>query len=193
MSVGRGRANTLRIRDPRIAEHHIRIERNVSGYTLHVLTNDAPTTLNGSVLVAGDRRSLNDGDIIGLDDLEFLFACNDRRDVLSRLRVVGGVHAGKTFLIDSNEALIGRATDSDVQFPDRSVSRHHCRIRRNGDVWWIEDLDSTNGTLLQGAPVEAPKRLEHGDEVVAGYSSFVFQEANRPPINLNLEPAPPCN
>jgi len=193
MSVGRAKANTLRIRDRRIAEHHIRIERDVSGYTLEVMTDDAPTALNGAVMQAGERRSLNDGDIIGLDDLEFLFTCDDRREVLSRLRVVGGVHAGKTFLIESSEALIGRATDSDVQFPDRSVSRHHCLIRRNEEAWWIEDLGSTNGTLLRGAPVEAPKRLEHGDEVVAGFSRFVFQEGDRPPMNLNLEPAPPCN
>ena len=193
MSVGRAEANTLRIRDPRIAEHHIRIERDVSGYYLHVTTDDAPTTLNGTALRAGDRRTLEDGDIIGLDDLEFRFTCDDRRDDLSRLRVVGGVHAGKTFLIDSSEAAIGRATDNDVQFPDRSVSRHHCLIRRNGEAWWIEDLGSTNGTLLRGAPVEAPKRLEHGDEVVAGFSRFVFQEGDRPPMTLNLEPAPPCN
>ena len=193
MSVGRAKANTLRIRDRRIAEHHIRIEHDISGYYLEVMTDNAPTTLNGTVLRAGDRRTLEDGDIIGLDDLEFRFTCDDRRDALSRLRVVGGVHTGKTFLIDSSEALIGRATDNDVQFPDRSVSRHHCLIRRNGEAWWIEDLGSTNGTLLRGAPVEAPKKLEHGDEVVAGFSRFIFQEGDRPPMNFNLEPAPPCN
>ena len=193
MSVGRAKANTLRIRDRRIAEHHIRIEHDISGYYLEVMTDNAPTTLNGTVLRAGDRRTLEDGDIIGLDDLEFRFTCDDRRDALSRLRVVGGVHTGKTFLINSSEALIGRATDNDVQFPDRSVSRHHCLIRRNGEAWWIEDLGSTNGTLLRGAPVEAPKKLEHGDEVVAGFSRFIFQEGDRPPMNFNLEPEPPCN
>jgi pSer/pThr/pTyr-binding forkhead associated (FHA) protein len=193
MSVGRAQANVLRIRDQRIAEHHIRIERDDSGYYLEVMTDDAPTTLNGAALPAGARRVLEDGDIIGLEDLEFRFTCDDRRDALSRLQVVAGVHTGKTFLIDSSEALIGRATDNDVQFPDRSVSRHHCLIRRSDEAWWIEDLGSTNGTLLRGAPVEVPKKLEHGDEVVAGFSRFVFQEGNRPPMNFNLEPAPPCN
>jgi pSer/pThr/pTyr-binding forkhead associated (FHA) protein len=193
MSVGRAKANTLRIRDQRIAEHHVRIEREVSGYFLEVMTDDASTMLNGTVLRAGDRRILDDGDIIGLADLEFRFTSDDRREVLSRLQVVGGVHTGKTFRIDSCETLIGRATDNDVQFPDRSVSRHHCRIRRSGEAWWIEDLDSTNGTLLRGAPVDAPQKLQHGDEVVAGFSRFVFQVGDRPLVNINLEPALPCN
>jgi len=193
MSVGRAKANTLRIRDRRIAEHHIRIECEVSGYFLEVTTDDAPTILNGTMLRAGDRRILNDGDIIGLADLEFRFASDDRREVLCRLQVVGGVHTGKTFRIDSSETLIGRATDNDVQFPDRSVSRHHCRIRRSGEAWWIEDLDSTNGTLLRGAHVNAPQELEHGDEVVAGFSRFLFQVGDRPLLNINLEPALPCN
>jgi pSer/pThr/pTyr-binding forkhead associated (FHA) protein len=193
LSVGRAVANTLRIRDHRVAAHHVRIERDESCYVLEVIAHDATTTLNGAALARGERRTLTDGDIIGLADLEFRFSSDRGREVLGRLQVIAGVHTGKTFRIDRSEALIGRATDNDVQFPDRSVSRHHCRIRKNGETWWIEDLGSTNGTLLRGAPVQAPHRLEHGDEVVAGFSRFVFQDRDRPLVNLNLEPAPPCN
>jgi len=194
MTVGRAKSNTLRIRDERVADHHIRIEREVPDYYfVEAISDDSPTTVNGSVLRAGDRRTLNDGDVIGLADLKFRFTDVGHGEVLSRLQVVGGVHSGKTFRIDSSEALIGRATDNDVQFPDRSVSRHHCRICRNEEAWWIEDLGSTNGTLLRGESVDAREKLEHGDEVVAGFSTFVFQDGDRPLVNLNLEPAQPCN
>ncbi|NIQ57494.1 MAG: FHA domain-containing protein, partial [Gemmatimonadetes bacterium] len=89
-------------------------------------------------------------------------------------------HRGKTFRIERPCASVGRATDNDVQFPDRSVSRHHCRIRREEDRWTIEDLESTNGTLVNGTPVRRAARLFHGDEIVVGFSRFVFQDGGRP-------------
>ncbi len=193
MSVGRANANTLRIRDQRIAAHHVRIEREESRFILEVMADDAPTTLNGSPLKPGDRRALSDGDLIGLAELEFRFTMNHGDGVLGRLWVVAGIHRGKTFRLGQSLVRIGRATDNDVQFPDRSVSRHHCRLQRNGDAWWIEDLDSTNGTIVHGAPLMTAVRLEHGDEIVTGFSRFVFQEGDRPLMNLRLEPTPPCN
>ncbi len=193
MTVGRAGANTLTIRDQAVADCHIRIERGGGRYVMEVVAEQAATWLNGSRLRPGDRRTLRDGDVIGLADLEFRFSVDRSREVLGRLQVIAGVHNGKTFRIDRSEARIGRATDNDVQFPDRSVSRHHCRIRKSGDAWWIEDLGSTNGTLVRGAPVRAPRRLRHGDVVAAGFSWFVFQEADRPLVNLNLEPARSCD
>ncbi|NIR46219.1 MAG: FHA domain-containing protein [Gemmatimonadetes bacterium] len=193
MSVGRSGANTLTIRDERIAAHHVRIERENSRHVLVVTASEAVTTLNGRPLSTGERQPLQDGDRIGLADLEFLFIGDHRIGVLSRLWVVSGVHRGKTFRIAGPEARIGRATDNDVQFPDRSVSRHHCRIVRDEDVWWIEDLESTNGTILGGAPILARRQLHHGDQIVVGYSKFVFQEGEQPLENPKLEPSPPCN
>ncbi len=153
----------------------------------------ARTTLNGSMLEPGERRRLRDGDVISLAHLEFRFTCQAQKGVHSRLWVVAGVHRGKTFRIPGGDIRVGRASDNDVQFPDRSVSRHHCRIRREGPEWWIEDLGSTNGTFVGGRAVLKPTQLQHGDEVVAGLTRFVFQEGNRPLINLKLEPLPPCN
>ena len=193
LSVGRDDANTLRIRDERIAAHHVRIERADSCYVLEVVTEDELTTLNGADLGAGERRDLADGDLIGLADLEFRFIDDHREGVLSRLWVVAGVHRGKTFRIDQSEIIVGRAMENDVQFPDRSVSRHHCRIAKNGRSWWIEDMESTNGTIIDGAPILARRELHHGDMIVAGFSKFVFQMDDRPIEGLRLEPRPPCN
>ncbi len=193
MSVGRGSANALRIRDDRVAAYHIRIECAGSRHVLEVMAEDEPTTLNGARLQLGDRRTLSVGDVIGLSDLSFRFTDGNADAALSRLRVIRGVHAGKIFRIDSSEARVGRSTDNDVQFPDRSVSRHHCLIRADAGAWWIEDLGSTNGTLLRGAPVQAPMRLEHGDEVVTGLSRFVFLIGDRPAWSHQLQPGPSCN
>lgn len=193
MSVGRANANTLRIRDDRIAAHHVRIERCESRFVLEVTSADALTALNGEPLTMGERKSLAHGDLISLADLDFRFTSDPGEGLLSRIWVVGGVHRGKTFRIDSTDVHVGRAADNDVQFPDRSVSRYHCAIKRNGEGWWIEDLKSTNGTIVNGDPLGRARPLDHGDEVVAGFSRFVFQEATKPLTNLTLEPLPPCN
>lgn len=193
MSVGRANENTLRIRDDRIAAHHVRIERQDGSFVLQVTADDALTALNGTPLATGERRSLTNGDVISLADLEFRFMSDHRTGVRSRIWVVAGVHRGKIFRIAGSEAVIGRATDNDVQFPDRSVSRHHCKINRNGQAWWIEDLESTNGTLVSGSPMAKAVPINHGDLITTGFSKFVFQEGERPLMNLNLEPLPPCN
>lgn len=193
VSIGRASANSLRIQDERIAAHHVRIAWAEASYVLEVTTDEAPTALNGTGLEAGDHRSLVDGDLISLSDFEFRFVAREGADVLSRLWVVSGVHRGKTFRIETPTASVGRAPDNDVQFPDRSVSRHHCRIHRDSETWWIEDLGSTNGTLMRAGPVSAAIPLRHGDEIAAGFSRFVFQEASKPLMNVNLEPLPPSN
>lgn len=193
LSVGRAKENTLRIRDHRIAAYHIRIERAGSRHLMEVMAEDVPTTLNGTALRLGERRFLSGGDVIGLSGLHFRFTDGKRDHVLSRLRVVAGVHAGKLFRIAGHEARIGRSADSDIQFPDRSVSRSHCVIRERASTWWIEDLGSTNGTMLGRAFVRAPARLKHGDEVVTGLSRFVFLVENRPVWKVQLQPGPSCN
>ena len=193
MSVGRDDANTLRIRDVRIAAHHVRIEREESRYVLEAIAEDARTTLNGAELRSGERRDLRNGDLIGLAELNFRFIDDHRDGLLSRLGVVAGVHRGKTFRIDNSEVSIGRAIENDVQFPDRSVSRQHCRIVRKERSWWIEDMESTNGTLIDGEPIEVRQELRHGNMIVTGFSKFVFQMEDRPLEDLKLEPPSPCN
>ncbi len=193
LSVGRARENILRIRDHRVAEYHIRIERAGSRHVLEVMAEDVPTTLNGTSLRLGERRFLNPGDDIGLSGLHFRFTDRKRDDVLSRLWVVAGVHAGKIFRITGNEARLGRSFGSDIQFPDRSVSRSHCIIRERASTWWIEDLGSTNGTMLRGAFLGAPARLKHGDEVVTGLSRFVFLRERRLVWNVQLQSGLSCN
>lgn len=192
LSVGRSSANSLRIPDERIAAQHVRIAREESSYVLEVTAADHPTSLNGTRLATGERRALTDGDLISLSDLDFRFVSTPTIPV-SRLWVVAGVHRGKIFRLDRSPFVVGRAADNDVQFPDRSVSRHHCRITLDDGAWWAEDLESTNGTYVGGAPAIWRTRLKHGDVVAAGFSRFVFQEGNEPLENITLAPSPPCN
>jgi DNA-binding response OmpR family regulator len=60
---------------------------------------------------------------------------------------------------------IGRWADNDIVIDDRWVSRHHARIRREGEQYTVEDLDSKNGTIVNGRRIGAPIALLDGDEI----------------------------
>ncbi|MFZ5439217.1 MAG: FHA domain-containing protein [Myxococcota bacterium] len=73
--------------------------------------------------------------------------------------------------------VLGRADDVDVQLFDGSVSGHHARL--GFDAWkrlaWIEDLGSTNGTLVNGAPLKGLTQLSEGNVVSLGdETAFLF-------------------
>ena len=66
---------------------------------------------------------------------------------------------GKQFPLEA-VTHIGRDADNNVMIPDPRVSGRHARLVQRNGFWWIEDLDSTNGTLLNGAPLTGVARLD---------------------------------
>lgn len=71
--------------------------------------------------------------------------------------------------------LVGRAPSADLRLQDPSVSRIHARIELRDDGVYVEDLGSRNGTLVDGEPVTAPRRLEVDDELTVGSAALVFR------------------
>lgn len=76
--------------------------------------------------------------------------------------------------VDRRRLVLGRARDCDIQLTDPNVSRRHAELRQEGAAYWIIDLDSTNGTEVNGRRVKRAK-LEHGDTVTLGSSELVFR------------------
>jgi hypothetical protein len=68
---------------------------------------------------------------------------------------------------------IGRGSGCDLRLPDRAVSRQHARIRYAGGGWFLQDLDSTGGTFVNGQRVGAV-RLGPGDHIQIGPDTFTF-------------------
>src|SRR3712207_4777386 len=79
---------------------------------------------------------------------------------------------------------IGRSQECDIVVPDPNVSRRHARLLRADNGFVVEDLGSTNGTLLDGAPIDR-ERIESGDELTFGQSTARFVRR----INSPGEPA----
>jgi len=83
------------------------------------------------------------------------------------LKVVAGKTAGQVIVIPPAGATIGRQPPAEVVLDEPAVSRQHCSIypRRNG--WCVKDLDSQNGTLLNGVPI-SKEVLQPGDRIQVG-------------------------
>lgn len=97
---------------------------------------------------------------------------------LRRIRVLDGPLQGMTFAVQSTLEL-GRSPDADVLLIDCGVSRRHARIRRAEDGRdYLEDLDSTNGTLLDGIRIR--RQLLAPQMVFAlGRTRFVYEATAR--------------
>lgn len=68
---------------------------------------------------------------------------------------------------------VGRGDDVDFRIPDTGVSRHHATIEWNGAVATITDLNSTNGTAVNGVRV-SQWQLSNGDEIILGHSHILI-------------------
>ena len=73
--------------------------------------------------------------------------------------------SGQKWVIEKDVVIIGRGKDCDVVLPERPVSRYHAEIRRRGNRYLLRDLDSKNGTCLNGQEIDGPIPLQDGDEI----------------------------
>lgn len=78
-----------------------------------------------------------------------------------------GIPVGKVFAL-SPVSVIGRGTENDVSLNDTFLSTEHARLELREGVWALEDLNSTNGTFLNGFEVRAPSEVHDGDVIRVG-------------------------
>jgi len=89
---------------------------------------------------------------------------------------VGGEE--REFPLVGTELRIGRGPDNEIVLEDFSVSRNHAVLRRDGDMWQVQDLRSTNGIRLNDEIVISA-RLQHGDLLTVGAFELTVQELPR--------------
>jgi pSer/pThr/pTyr-binding forkhead associated (FHA) protein len=87
----------------------------------------------------------------------------------------------KELKIDQDEIIIGRDSGNDVQIDNIAVSREHAKIIRGPNYYLIEDLNSTNGTFVNGKKINK-KFLKEDDEISIGKHSLQIILEERPAI-----------
>lgn len=83
---------------------------------------------------------------------------------------------GHDVVVRGDRAIIGRLQECDVCLADANVSRRHAELFRIDSDWFLQDLESTNGTLLNGEPVSRA-RLSDGDVIEIGLTRLTFNRA----------------
>jgi pSer/pThr/pTyr-binding forkhead associated (FHA) protein len=83
---------------------------------------------------------------------------------ITNMAEVNGVTQHYTKLV----IILGREHGCDFPLEDQTVSSQHARISYHQQQWWLEDLGSTNGTILNGQAVTTPVVITHGDELRLG-------------------------
>lgn len=92
---------------------------------------------------------------------------------VGKLVIISGRGAGREFQCYSQTTFLGRNRENHVTLMDTSASRRHARIeRRNGD-FILEDLKSTNGTILNQKAISR-EMLHHGDKIQIGETVLQF-------------------
>ena len=95
---------------------------------------------------------------------------------LFQLVVRSGPTPGKIFPIMKTEVIIGRDSSADILVNDAEVSRHHAVIKFNANGYSIEDLGSTNGTVINGQRITGPHMIMGGELISLGeHISLVFE------------------
>lgn len=175
--VGRVDPADVVLVDPRISGRHARLRPGAGGATIEDLGSSNGTLVNEERVTA--PRPLRDGDVIRLGDTSL------RVDGVAQATVVGetvawqlavrtGPDAGMTrALSDGEDIVIGRGEEAGLALTDARVSTRHAEVSLRSGTVTLRDLDSANGTLLNGSPVSRATKLSAGSEIQVGETVIV--------------------
>ncbi len=184
------------LEDPMVSRHHLTIKREEEGFVAQNASEVNPATLNGNPLF--DPTLLSEGDIIQVGGTFFRFTESEpakttkssvnlppeEAPILSFapgltarfcIKVISGPNTGAEFGLEEGSFLIGKDPEvCDVVLQDLSVSRQHAKVTTDasGQVT-IEDLQSRNGTLVNGKATTSPTPITPQDVIILGTTSFL--------------------
>ena len=96
------------------------------------------------------------------------------RPVLARLSIKNGPMGGRSYLFHQDMTTIGRTNGNDLIISGRTVSRRHARLWFDNGRWYLEDLQSANGTLVNNVRIYQPTQLKDGDLISFGDELVAF-------------------
>ncbi|WP_167193080.1 FHA domain-containing protein FhaB/FipA [Brevibacterium pigmentatum] len=91
------------------------------------------------------------------------------------IRITDGPLAGQTLMLSGAPVTFGRAPDNTIIINDDFASSHHARISAKNGAWMLEDLGSTNGTIVDGSRMTGPIQLAIGTRITIGHTTLETQ------------------
>lgn len=198
--AGRSPGNHICLKDETVAMSHFRVCRNGQDFSIYDLGTKRGTLVNGERV---ERMDLPEGAVIEAGNVKLQFELVDEETpgrlassapdmdvedgqalhggVLTKTRastptlvVVDGDDRGKRLpLIGKPQFKIGRSVASDLRLADGKISRDHCVIESVRDQYIIVDLESANGTIVNGDRVKKTV-LKEGDFIRLGFTMLKY-------------------
>ncbi len=167
ITFGRNPDNDIVLSSKIVSKHHGRIVRVLNHWKIEDLNSTNGLLYNNTEIIS---KELSDGDFIRIDDgtetikegVLFIFSA-DEGAVWETLPLRG-----------RSEVLIGRDASSTIRFDHISVSKHHARIVSENGQWFLQDLGSTNGVLINGIRISGKVKLNEKDIITITNSKLIF-------------------
>ncbi|MBV1905272.1 MAG: FHA domain-containing protein [Pseudomonadales bacterium] len=167
ITIGRHLDNDLVVAGEDVLDFHARLELRDRGPWLARL-NDAPLHVNRISVKSGIGLVPDDEIILGQHVLT-LVAENSGAYVMNWRLISRG---GSSSIRLAEQVLVGRSADCDLCISEGFVSRRHALLYIRSNLVWLRDLDSSNGTFVNGDRIDGAVHLLHGDEVAFDTSAF---------------------
>jgi ABC transport system ATP-binding/permease protein len=156
-----------------VSARHLEVENREGRFFVRDLDSTNGTYLNNNRLAPQTDIPLSDSAILRVGDESFgvsiSFTFHNPTECLE-----GFQPTGNTILQEARAIIIGRGEECELRLDHPEVSRNHARIHQVGDNYWLFDLDSTNGTFVNGMPVKRAE-LHEGDLIQIAHFFLIFE------------------
>ena len=199
-TIGSAGDNMLVLDRPGVAAHHASLSVGDRGYVLNVIDSVARVHVNARPV--REKAILRLGDVVSLDTLQFVLkpdrdasirtdlpaaALRPGDDAAARvrnappkavLRGVSGAYFGRIVPL-RGKLVIGRGSDCDLVLDEPEMSRRHAMIENSGDMIFLRDLGSANGTFVNGVQVRNAV-LHPDDQIAFDHNRFLLEAPGLP-------------
>lgn len=189
-SIGKSRANDVVLPLDSVSRFHAVIAKKRSDWVITDTFSKNGIQVNGKQV--DGKAVIADGDIITIGSVPLKFLCAEAISSVSKSQIRTAARTGNTrgvayaVLVDvkshkpvylkKKDVLIGRGDDANIQLANQTVSAHHARIHMTSKGWALSDLDSHNGTKLNGRYITQPQLIFDEDMITFGDRVFIFYE-----------------
>jgi len=192
-TIGKAPTNSLMINESDIKDFHLEIINDKDDLTLINTANSSSLLLNGKPVARKASLAANDVITIGTVELELI----DPKAQIESQKSAATTNFSNGWSIYSNaswleknhflihkKTIIGRDASCDITLPLDHLSRKHVSLEVRNNVLIIEDLDSSNGTFLNGNKIKSAE-VKNGDKIKLDVVTFEVQGPSSPVIDPN--------
>ena len=191
-SIGKSKSNDIVLPMPNVSRFHAVIAKKRKEWVITDTFSKTGVKINDKKI--NGSATIEDGDIITIGSIPLKFLCaeavstqskNQMRNAATELNPPSGniayavlvdVKTHRPIYLRKKDVLIGRGNEADIQINLDTVSSEHARIHLTSRGWALSDLNSHNGTKLNGRFITQPQLIFDEDTITFGDRVFVFYE-----------------